>query len=158
MWNVIWPLLEFERHNIYSNVFVLSDPKMLLECVSFTPSQQFTPKYKEPGNHNSGEDTIRTCKYTHIPMGWTAYIWCNVWNHSSCVIIHGSSSQVYLDSPQLMWRFFNTVLCSFVFKLFLKRCFLIAAMSILTNLTAIVRTSYSYHNLNQRLISSCSWF
>ncbi|XP_056600350.1 claudin domain-containing protein 1a [Triplophysa dalaica] len=37
-----------------------ADPKMLLECVSFTPSQQFTPKYKEPGNHNSGEDTIRT--------------------------------------------------------------------------------------------------
>ncbi|XP_051513302.1 claudin domain-containing protein 1a isoform X1 [Myxocyprinus asiaticus] len=37
-----------------------SDPQMVLECVSFTPSQQFTPKYKEPGNHNSGEDMIRT--------------------------------------------------------------------------------------------------
>ncbi|XP_066518085.1 claudin domain-containing protein 1a isoform X2 [Hoplias malabaricus] len=36
------------------------DPKMVMECVSFTLSQQFTPKYKEPGNHNSGEDMIRT--------------------------------------------------------------------------------------------------
>ncbi|XP_051980737.1 claudin domain-containing protein 1-like [Xyrauchen texanus] len=36
------------------------DTQMVLECVSFTPSQQFTPKYKEPGNHNSGEDMIRT--------------------------------------------------------------------------------------------------
>uniref|UniRef100_W5KU94 Claudin domain containing 1a n=1 Tax=Astyanax mexicanus TaxID=7994 RepID=W5KU94_ASTMX len=39
-----------------------SDQKMeiVMECVSFTLSQQFTPKYKEPGNHNSGEDLIRT--------------------------------------------------------------------------------------------------
>ncbi|XP_030636546.1 claudin domain-containing protein 1-like isoform X2 [Chanos chanos] len=37
-----------------------ADPKMEMECVSFTLSQQFTPKYKEPGNHNSGEDLIRT--------------------------------------------------------------------------------------------------
>ncbi|KAG1926972.1 claudin domain-containing protein 1a isoform X2 [Pimephales promelas] len=37
------------------------DPKMVMECVSFTLSQQFMPKYKEPGNHNSGEDLIRTC-------------------------------------------------------------------------------------------------
>uniref|UniRef100_A0A673KXS0 Claudin domain containing 1a n=1 Tax=Sinocyclocheilus rhinocerous TaxID=307959 RepID=A0A673KXS0_9TELE len=36
------------------------DPKMVMECVSFTLLQQFTPKYKEPGNHNSGEDLIRT--------------------------------------------------------------------------------------------------
>ncbi|KAG5261235.1 hypothetical protein AALO_G00301540 [Alosa alosa] len=36
------------------------DPKMVMECVSFTLAQQFTPKYKEPGNHNSGEDMIRT--------------------------------------------------------------------------------------------------
>uniref|UniRef100_A0A8C1NY32 Claudin domain containing 1a n=1 Tax=Cyprinus carpio TaxID=7962 RepID=A0A8C1NY32_CYPCA len=36
------------------------DPKMVMECVSFTLSQQFTPKYKEPGNHNSGEDLIRS--------------------------------------------------------------------------------------------------
>ncbi|KAG1926975.1 claudin domain-containing protein 1a isoform X1 [Pimephales promelas] len=36
------------------------DPKMVMECVSFTLSQQFMPKYKEPGNHNSGEDLIRT--------------------------------------------------------------------------------------------------
>ncbi|XP_016115891.1 claudin domain-containing protein 1-like, partial [Sinocyclocheilus grahami] len=41
------------------------DPKMVMECVSFTLSQQFTPKYKEPGNHNSGEDLIRTCELTH---------------------------------------------------------------------------------------------
>ncbi|XP_034020532.1 claudin domain-containing protein 1-like [Thalassophryne amazonica] len=34
--------------------------KMTLECQSFTLPQQFTPKYKEPGNHNSGEDTVRT--------------------------------------------------------------------------------------------------
>ncbi|XP_028842063.1 claudin domain-containing protein 1a isoform X1 [Denticeps clupeoides] len=36
------------------------DPKMVMECVSFTFPQQLTPKYKEPGNHNSGEDMIRT--------------------------------------------------------------------------------------------------
>ncbi|XP_062864892.1 claudin domain-containing protein 1a isoform X2 [Trichomycterus rosablanca] len=36
------------------------DPQMVMECVSFTLSHQFTPKYKEPGNHNSGEDMIRT--------------------------------------------------------------------------------------------------
>ncbi|KAK7169635.1 hypothetical protein R3I94_000002 [Phoxinus phoxinus] len=36
------------------------DPKMVMACVSFTLSQQFMPKYKEPGNHNSGEDLIRT--------------------------------------------------------------------------------------------------
>ncbi|KAI1883508.1 hypothetical protein AGOR_G00232260 [Albula goreensis] len=36
------------------------DPKMVTECVSFTLPQQFVPKYKEPGNHNSGEDLIRT--------------------------------------------------------------------------------------------------
>lgn len=36
------------------------DPQMVMECVSFSLSQQFTPKYREPGNHNSGEDMIRT--------------------------------------------------------------------------------------------------
>ncbi|TSL54331.1 Claudin domain-containing protein 1 [Bagarius yarrelli] len=36
------------------------DPEMATECMSFTLSQQFTPKYTEPGNHNSGEDMIRT--------------------------------------------------------------------------------------------------
>lgn len=44
-----------------------SDTKKVLECRSFTLNQQFTPKYKEPGNHNSGEDMLRTCeslKYT----------------------------------------------------------------------------------------------
>nr|XP_057923736.1 claudin domain-containing protein 1-like [Doryrhamphus excisus] len=34
--------------------------KMVLECRSFTVQQQLTPKYKEPGNHNSGEDLLRT--------------------------------------------------------------------------------------------------
>nr|XP_020480053.1 claudin domain-containing protein 1-like isoform X2 [Monopterus albus] len=37
-----------------------SEVKMVLECRSFTLPQQFTPKYKEPGNHNSGEDLLRT--------------------------------------------------------------------------------------------------
>uniref|UniRef100_A0A8C9SN71 Claudin domain containing 1a n=1 Tax=Scleropages formosus TaxID=113540 RepID=A0A8C9SN71_SCLFO len=36
------------------------DPKMVTECVSFTLPQQFIPKYREPGNHNSGEDLLRT--------------------------------------------------------------------------------------------------
>ncbi|KAL4641490.1 claudin domain-containing protein 1 isoform X1 [Arapaima gigas] len=36
------------------------DPKMVSECVSFTLPQQFVPKYREPGNHNSGEDLLRT--------------------------------------------------------------------------------------------------
>lgn len=39
-----------------------SDTKKVLECRSFTLNQQFTPKYKEPGNHNSGEDMLRTCE------------------------------------------------------------------------------------------------
>lgn len=34
--------------------------KMVMDCRSFTLSQQFTHKYKEPGNHNSGEDMLRT--------------------------------------------------------------------------------------------------
>uniref|UniRef100_A0A8C2WZ78 Uncharacterized protein n=1 Tax=Cyclopterus lumpus TaxID=8103 RepID=A0A8C2WZ78_CYCLU len=29
------------------------------KCRSFTLSQQFTPRYKEPGNHNSGEDKFK---------------------------------------------------------------------------------------------------
>lgn len=36
------------------------DPKMATQCVSFTLPQQFVSKYKEPGNHNSGEDLLRT--------------------------------------------------------------------------------------------------
>ncbi|NP_001158875.1 claudin-like protein ZF-A89 [Salmo salar] len=36
------------------------DPKMVTQCVSFTLPQQFVPKYKEPGNHNTGEDLLRT--------------------------------------------------------------------------------------------------
>ncbi|MEQ2212829.1 hypothetical protein XENOCAPTIV_005586 [Xenoophorus captivus] len=39
------------------------DAKMTLECRNFTLSEQFTPKYKEPGNHNSGEDMLRTCRF-----------------------------------------------------------------------------------------------
>lgn len=44
---------------------MFSDAKMMLECRSFTVSQQLTPKYKEPGNHNSGEDLLRTCESRH---------------------------------------------------------------------------------------------
>lgn len=40
------------------------DPKMEAQCVSFTLSQQFSPKYKDPGNPNSEEDLLRTCKST----------------------------------------------------------------------------------------------
>uniref|UniRef100_A0A4W6C6G6 Claudin domain containing 1b n=1 Tax=Lates calcarifer TaxID=8187 RepID=A0A4W6C6G6_LATCA len=36
------------------------DPKMEAQCVSFTLSQQFSPKYKDPGNPNSEEDLLRT--------------------------------------------------------------------------------------------------
>lgn len=43
----------------------LADAKMSLKCRSFTLSEQLTPKYKEPGNHNSGEDMVRTCKFTY---------------------------------------------------------------------------------------------
>ena len=42
--------------------FSPSDPTMVTQCVSFTLPQQFDPKYKEPGNHNSGEDLLRTCE------------------------------------------------------------------------------------------------
>uniref|UniRef100_UPI003AB018E8 claudin domain-containing protein 1b isoform X3 n=1 Tax=Centroberyx gerrardi TaxID=166262 RepID=UPI003AB018E8 len=37
-----------------------SYPKMVTQCVSFTLPQQFFPKFKEPGNHESGEDLLRT--------------------------------------------------------------------------------------------------
>lgn len=43
-----------------SHWFKEPDPKMVTQCVSFTLPQQFDPKYKEPGNHNSGEDLLRT--------------------------------------------------------------------------------------------------
>jgi len=36
------------------------EPQMVPECVSFTLPQQFEAKYMDPGNHNSGEDVIRT--------------------------------------------------------------------------------------------------
>ncbi|XP_061768050.1 claudin domain-containing protein 1b [Nerophis ophidion] len=36
------------------------DPQLRLQCVSFTLPQQFLPKYKHPGNHNSDEDLLRT--------------------------------------------------------------------------------------------------
>ncbi|XP_010764823.1 claudin domain-containing protein 1b [Notothenia coriiceps] len=36
------------------------DPKMERQCVSFTLSQQFSPKYKHLGNPNSEEDLLRT--------------------------------------------------------------------------------------------------
>uniref|UniRef100_W5LXQ8 Claudin domain containing 1a n=1 Tax=Lepisosteus oculatus TaxID=7918 RepID=W5LXQ8_LEPOC len=38
------------------------DPKMVTKCVSFSLVNLFTPKYSEPGNHNSGEDLLRTCE------------------------------------------------------------------------------------------------
>uniref|UniRef100_A0A8C7Z8D4 Claudin domain containing 1a n=1 Tax=Oryzias sinensis TaxID=183150 RepID=A0A8C7Z8D4_9TELE len=48
------------------------DLKMELHCRSYTVPEQFTPKYKEPGNHNSGEDMIRTylwrCQFL-LPLG-----------------------------------------------------------------------------------------
>lgn len=50
---------------VVKNIFfqkLSSDTKKVLECRSFTLNQQFTPKYKEPGNHNSGEDMLRTCE------------------------------------------------------------------------------------------------
>nr|XP_015194828.1 PREDICTED: claudin domain-containing protein 1 [Lepisosteus oculatus] len=40
------------------------DPKMVTKCVSFSLVNLFTPKYSEPGNHNSGEDLLRTCVCT----------------------------------------------------------------------------------------------
>ncbi|XP_046900875.1 claudin domain-containing protein 1b [Hypomesus transpacificus] len=43
-----------------SHRFKEPDPTMVTQCVSFTLPQQFNPKYKEPGNHNSGEDLLRT--------------------------------------------------------------------------------------------------
>ncbi|KAM9399392.1 uncharacterized protein ACWYII_031589 isoform 1-T5 [Salvelinus alpinus] len=43
-----------------SHWFKEPDPKMVTQCVSFTLPQQFLPKYKEPGNHNTGEDLLRT--------------------------------------------------------------------------------------------------
>lgn len=49
-----------KNNNNCNNLF--SDTKKVLECRSFTLNQQFTPKYKEPGNHNSGEDMLRTCE------------------------------------------------------------------------------------------------
>ncbi|XP_068607002.1 claudin domain-containing protein 1b [Brachionichthys hirsutus] len=36
------------------------DPKLEPECVSITLPQQFTPKYKYPGNPNGEEDLLRT--------------------------------------------------------------------------------------------------
>uniref|UniRef100_A0A4W5LQZ6 Claudin domain containing 1b n=1 Tax=Hucho hucho TaxID=62062 RepID=A0A4W5LQZ6_9TELE len=43
-----------------SHWFKEPDPKMVTQCESFTLPQQFVPKYKEPGNHNTGEDLLRT--------------------------------------------------------------------------------------------------
>ncbi|XP_018602226.1 claudin domain-containing protein 1 isoform X2 [Scleropages formosus] len=45
------------------------DPKMVTECVSFTLPQQFIPKYREPGNHNSGEDLLRTYLWRPVHSG-----------------------------------------------------------------------------------------
>ncbi|XP_010865751.1 claudin domain-containing protein 1 isoform X2 [Esox lucius] len=43
-----------------SHWFKEPDPKIVTRCVSFTLHQQFLPKYREPGNHNTGEDMLRT--------------------------------------------------------------------------------------------------
>ncbi|XP_070832666.1 claudin domain-containing protein 1b [Chaetodon auriga] len=43
-----------------SHWFKEPDPKMETQCVSFTLPQQFSPKYKSPGNQNSDEDLLRT--------------------------------------------------------------------------------------------------
>lgn len=55
-------LISLVVKNIYIFFKLSSDTKKVLECRSFTLNQQFTPKYKEPGNHNSGEDMLRTCE------------------------------------------------------------------------------------------------
>ncbi|KAM3623974.1 uncharacterized protein V6R79_017570 [Siganus canaliculatus] len=36
------------------------DPKLVRQCVSFTLPQQFSPKLKNPWNHNNEEDLLRT--------------------------------------------------------------------------------------------------
>ncbi|XP_020786079.1 claudin domain-containing protein 1b [Boleophthalmus pectinirostris] len=43
-----------------SHWFKEPDPKLETQCVGFTLQQQFFPKYKQPGNHNSEEDLLRT--------------------------------------------------------------------------------------------------
>lgn len=43
---------------------VTLDLKMETRCVSFTLSQQFSPKYKYPRNGNDEEDLLRTCEST----------------------------------------------------------------------------------------------
>lgn len=38
------------------------DPTMVTKCHTFTLAQQWESKFKLPGNINSGEDLLRTCK------------------------------------------------------------------------------------------------
>lgn len=52
-----WWCVRVPEHSLWSKE---QDPKMVTECMSFTLQQQFTPKYKDPGNHNSQEDLLRT--------------------------------------------------------------------------------------------------
>ncbi|XP_036372759.1 claudin domain-containing protein 1b [Megalops cyprinoides] len=52
-----WRCIQVPAH---SHWFKEPDPKMVTDCVSFTLQQQFQPKYRHPGNHNSGEDLLRT--------------------------------------------------------------------------------------------------
>ncbi|XP_055764937.1 claudin domain-containing protein 1-like [Salvelinus fontinalis] len=60
-----------------SHWFKEPDPKMVTQCVSFTLPQQFLPKYKEPGNHNTGEDLLRTylwrCQFL-LPLVSLAFV------------------------------------------------------------------------------------
>lgn len=43
-----------------SHWFKEPDPKLETQCVRFTLPQQFSLKYKHPGNHNGEEDLLRT--------------------------------------------------------------------------------------------------
>lgn len=38
------------------------DPTMVTKCHTFTLAQQWESKFKHPGNINSEEDHLRTCK------------------------------------------------------------------------------------------------
>ncbi|KAL1023555.1 hypothetical protein UPYG_G00042340 [Umbra pygmaea] len=64
-----------------SHWFKEPDPKMVTKCVSFTLAQQFVPKFNEPGNHNSGEDLIRTylwrCQFL-LPLVSLALVFLSV--------------------------------------------------------------------------------
>lgn len=73
------------------------DTKKVLECRSFTLNQQFTPKYKEPGNHNSGEDMLRTCESLRTLT--TSFVICQC-----CSLFSGACSlELVLVSTSAFW-------------------------------------------------------